>query len=82
MGFAAGAAVIVYGLARGLMDGATGPLLIALAVLIVGPVEDLLKSLARHARGEPARTAWTALVDQATSLAFLLLLGWTIALWP
>lgn len=82
LGFAAGAAVIAFGLARGLIDGATGPLLIALAVVVVGPVEDGLNRLTRHAPSEASQKAWITLIDRATSLIFLLLLAWSIALWP
>lgn len=53
--------------------------LIALAVAIVGPLEDYLK--ARVRRGKPAEEeSAVQIVDKATSAAFLALLLWVLVL--
>lgn len=52
------------------------PLYIALAIIVVGPVEDLLnKLLDRIAIPENQRRLYKKMVDQLTSLIFLILLG-------
>jgi len=53
--------------------------LIALAVAIVGPLEDYLKKLVR--RGQPSQEEPAVeIVDKATSAAFLALLLWVLVL--
>lgn len=82
-GVAAGAAVVIYGLIRFFVEGNVPALLVALSVIVVGPGEDLLKSIARRRAGDPQRAeGWAALVDHATSLAFLLLLFAAVELLP
>jgi predicted PurR-regulated permease PerM len=78
-GWIFGAAVIVYGLNRYFQDSNLPALLIAIAVVIVGPLEDFLKKRMRKKAGvreEPA----VELVDLTTSLAFLILLVFAIFL--
>lgn len=57
-------------------SGRRPPLYIALAILIAGPLEDLLQEYCcRHPHLRPRqRRQCVALVDKLTSLAFLLLL--------
>lgn len=74
-GTLAGVGVIVYGLVSFLAHGSVPALLIAVAVLLVGPVEDGLQNAARRrVKDQKAQEAWVTLVDRATSLGFLLLL--------
>lgn len=76
-GWLLGAAVIVFGVSIYLSSQKLPPLLISLAVLIAGPLEDLLKGWVRRriqcAPKEPA----VRVVDLATSVAFLILLLWS-----
>jgi len=70
-----GAAVILAGVVRFIASGAVPALLIAIAVLVVGPGEDVLKRWVRARAGSPKEALeWETLVDRATSLAFLALL--------
>jgi len=80
LGWVLGAAVIVYGIWRFWKERTVAALLISLAVVIAGPLEDVLKAWVRkeHRLGEEKPAL--ALVDAATSVAFLVLLLWTIAL--
>jgi len=78
-GTLAGIGVIVYGLALFLAAGSIPALLVAVSVLIVGPVEDVLQNIARQRVADrKAQEAWVVLVDRATSLAFLVLLLLTL----
>ena len=71
-----GAIVILYGVAVYLTVGAVIGLLIAVAVLVVGPGEDLLEDWARRTAETPEQGELrVAIVDRSTSLAFLVLLG-------
>ncbi|MBO8167556.1 MAG: hypothetical protein H0Z35_00050 [Thermoanaerobacteraceae bacterium] len=55
------------------------PLYIALAIIVVGPVEDLLnKLLDQIAIPENQRQLYKKMVDQLTSLIFLILLGFIV----
>lgn len=81
-GWALGAAVIFYGIWRFWKEHSLPALLIALAVLIAGPLEDVLKAWVRRERRLGKENPAVALVDAATSVAFLVLLLWTIALVP
>ena len=73
-----GGGVILYGLTRFWLDRTMLPLLISLAVVVAGPVEDLLKN--RLHRGVPvAVEPGVQLVDAATSAVFLLLLAFAIS---
>ena len=79
IGSVLGAAVIAYGLyvyfAAGLLPG----LLVAVAILIVGPGEDLLQAWVRRTAPTPAEGEVRAtVVDRVTSIAFLLLLAWVV----
>lgn len=61
--------------------GSAPPLLITLAILIVGPGEDIWQRWARRTGSTPAEGELRAtILDRATSLAFLVLLGMTICL--
>lgn len=51
--------------------------LIALAVAIVGPLEDILKKKVRRGEPVPDKPA-VEVVDKATSAAFLALLVWVV----
>jgi len=76
-----GALVVLYGIVRFVGLGAAPPLLIAVAILIVGPGEDIMQRWARETAPTPAVGALRAtVVDRATSLAFLILLGVVIRL--
>jgi hypothetical protein len=76
-----GITVVVYGLARFAFGGSIVGLLVAVAVLIVGPGEDLLQKLARQRASTPERgEAWATIVDRVTSIAFLIVLGLVIYL--
>jgi hypothetical protein len=74
LGYLLGGAVILYGGWRFFAQGSVPSLLISLAVIIAGPLEDILKAWVRRmmriAGEEPAVT----LVDLATSVVFLILL--------
>jgi hypothetical protein len=75
LGWVLGGIVIVYGVARFVAAGAVPALLIALAVMIVGPLEDLLKAAVRRQAAPPEqKERLVQLMDQATSAAFLILL--------
>jgi hypothetical protein len=76
-----GAAVIVFGIATFVRDGALAGLLIAIAIIIVGPGEDVLQAWVRRTATDPAVGEELAeIVDRATSVAFLVLLGLTLVL--
>lgn len=73
--------MIIYGFVRYCSDGSVAAGLIALAVVIAGPLEDLLKRWVRQktqAKEQPAVT----LVDVATSAGFLILLLLVLYLLP
>ena len=53
--------------------------LIALAVAVVGPVEDLLKKRVRRGKPSPEEPA-VEVVDKATSAIFLALLLWVMVM--
>jgi hypothetical protein len=67
-----GGALIIVGIGASLWAGRWIPFLLALAVIIVGPLEDLLIKYLRLPGVDPESTK--TLVDQTTSLLFLLLL--------
>jgi hypothetical protein len=67
-----GGALIIVGIGASLWIGGWIPFLLALAVIIVGPLEDLLMKHLRLPGVDPESTK--TLVDQTTSLLFLLLL--------
>jgi hypothetical protein len=76
-----GAGIVVYGFSRFQAGSDRGPLMLGLAVLVVGPLEDLLKLWARRAAlSDQDKEAWAALIDQATSAVFLLFLLQAMAL--
>jgi hypothetical protein len=75
LGFVLGAVVVVYGGLRFYTQQWLPGLLIALAVVIVGPVEDLLKAWAgRRGATDAEREDLRVAVDRASSAAFLALL--------
>lgn len=75
LGFVLGAVVVLYGGLRFLTQQWLPGLLVALAVVIVGPLEDLLKGWAgRQGATEADRENMRLVVDRATSAAFLVLL--------
>ena len=75
LGWVLGAVVIIYGVARFLAAGSAPALFIALAVVIVGPIEELLKAAVRR-QAAPAeeQERLLQLMDQITSVSFLILL--------
>lgn len=55
------------------------PLYVALAIIIVGPVENILNSLVKSmAISSAKQKVYHEMVDQATSLTFLILLGFVV----
>lgn len=71
-----GAAILAWGIVRFVREGAAVPLLIALAILIGGPVEDLLTDWAnRKYKRSGERAVVVHLIDLATSIGFLICLG-------
>lgn len=72
-----GTAVVTTSLYSYLLTRNNIPLYIALAIIIVGPVEDLLNSyIHRSPSMAPATKAqYVEIVDNLTSLLFLVLLG-------
>ncbi|MBI4277428.1 MAG: hypothetical protein HY660_03140 [Armatimonadetes bacterium] len=76
-----GIAVILYGLKRGL-SGHTPALLIAVSVIIVGPLEDILKKWVRRRVQAREEEPAVRVVDLATSAAFLILLLTAIYIMP
>ncbi len=80
-GTAVGVLVILFGIVRFFALGSVPALLIAVAILVVGPGEDALERWARRTGSTPAEGELRAtIVDRSTSLAFLILLGVTILL--
>lgn len=67
-----GAAVILVGIAAYLFFDAVVPLLLAVGLVIVGPLEDLLKRYLKLPGVQPDQTK--QFVDQITSLVLVLLL--------
>jgi hypothetical protein len=80
-GWVIGIAVIAYGVWRYLAVGNVPSLLISVAVVIVGPLEEVLKRWVRRGPKAPAEPA-VELVDQAPSVAFLILLLVVLYLLP
>jgi hypothetical protein len=77
-----GVILLVYGgLYRGIAQRNLPAFLIALSVFMVGPVEDRLKKRLRKGKAPEDEPA-CQVVDQATSVAFVLLLFIVIALLP
>jgi len=79
-GWIAGAAVILYGLAVFLSAGILPALLVALAVVIAGPLEDVLKGWVRRRKQLEPEEPLVRNVDLTTSLVFLALLLWGLFL--
>lgn len=67
-----GAALLIIGIGAFILNGAVVPFLIALALIAVGPVEDLLNRYLKLPGVDPAQTK--TLIDQSTSLTFIVLL--------
>ncbi|HEV8339571.1 MAG TPA: hypothetical protein VGR25_07935 [bacterium] len=82
VGWVLGAAVILYGIWRFWQERTLAALLISLAVVIAGPLEDALKAWVRRVRHLGGEAPAVGLVDAATSVVFLILLLWTISLLP
>ncbi|WP_338834276.1 hypothetical protein MHLNE_06540 [Moorella humiferrea] len=71
-----GAAVVLEALIKGVRGPSPPQLYIALAIIIVGPVEDLANYLIGKSKLDSrAKELYKELVNQLTSLAFLILLG-------
>jgi hypothetical protein len=71
-----GALVIVYGVVTFALSGSVAALLVAVAIVVVGPGEDALQAWVRRRAATPeAGEAAATIVDRATSVAFLLLLA-------
>ena len=80
-GNALGAVVILYGVASFVTAGSAAGLLIAIAILVVGPGEDLLEAWVRNTADTAEQGELrAAVVDRSTSLAFLALLGLAVHL--
>lgn len=76
-----GVVVIAFGILEFARAGYLPGLVIALAILIVGPGEDLGQAYVRRTAPSPEEGEVRAtVVDRVTSLAFLLLLGLAIEL--
>lgn len=75
-----GTIVVVNGLYVYSTTGKILPLYVALAIIIAGPLEDLLIAFVQNSPAlSPAdKKKYASIVDNATSLAFLLLLGLAI----
>lgn len=73
-----GTVVVIWGLIRFFGESKTSGLLIALAIVIVGPLEDILKRRVRNRPGGEEGEAWATVVDLVTSIAFLVLLGFVV----
>lgn len=80
MGTIIGMGVVAWGLIRFFAEGKMIGLLVALAIVIVGPLEDILKKRVRKRPGGEAGEAWVTVVDLVTSIAFLLLLSCVVLL--
>ena len=76
LNYISGAALILIGIGAFVLYRSSVPFLIALALIIVGPVEDLLERYLKLPGVEPEQTK--TLIDQSTSLAFILLLLWAM----
>lgn len=63
-----GTVVVLEGLHEFITDESKIGLYIALAIIVVGPLEDLLNNISGSAE-------WRELVNQLTSIAFLVFLG-------
>lgn len=75
-----GAQVILTGILRFAYHGCVSCLLIALAIIIAGPIEDLLTAwVIKKGKSDPERQQLVSLVDLSTSIGFLLCLG--LAVW-
>lgn len=71
-----GTAIILEALIKGVRGPSPPQLYIALAIIIVGPVEDLANCLIEKLKlGPHEKEHYKELVNQLTSLAFLILLG-------
>jgi hypothetical protein len=76
-----GVVVIAFGVLEFVRSGYAPGLVIALAILIVGPGEDLGQAYVRRTAPSPEEgEARATVIDRVTSLAFLLLLGLAIEL--
>jgi hypothetical protein len=81
LGNVLGVAVILLGIFTFVSSGAVAGLLIAIAIIVVGPGEDLLQAWVRRTAPDPATGEERAtIVDRATSVVFLVLLGLTLLL--
>jgi hypothetical protein len=79
VGSVLGAVVIVYGLYMYLRAALLPGLLVAAAIVIVGPGEDLLQAWARRSAPTPEEgEARATVVDRVTSIAFLVLLAFVV----
>jgi hypothetical protein len=75
-----GVLVIAYGVVTFALAGSLAALLIAVAIVVVGPGEDALQAWVRRRAATPEQgEAAATIVDRATSVAFLLLLMAAIA---
>ena len=72
LNYITGAALLIIGIGAFILYRSTVPFLIALALIAVGPVEDLLNRYLKLPGVDPAQTK--TLIDQSTSLTFILLL--------
>ncbi|KKM11613.1 hypothetical protein SY88_07970 [Clostridiales bacterium PH28_bin88] len=71
-----GAAVVLGGLRQYLTSDSKIGLYVALAIIVVGPVEDLLNMIISGGEiSEEERRYYMALVNHLTSIGFLVLLG-------
>ncbi len=80
-GWVLGAAVILYGLGRFVSETSIPALLVSPAVLVAGPLEDILKTLVRRTRRVEEEPA-IKIVDLTISVAFLILALFIVYLLP
>lgn len=73
VGILLGALVVVLGVWRFVTSGLLSPMMMALAIIVAGPLEDLLTYWAKQR--QPANKTLVSLIDAATSIGFLLCLG-------
>jgi hypothetical protein len=73
VGVVLGTLVVLLGVWRFVAYGMLSTLMIALAIIIAGPIEDILTCWAK--RQQPANKTLAHLIDAATSVGFLLCLG-------
>ena len=71
-----GGIVVIYGIVLSISMNHISPLLVSLAIIIVGPIEDILNAWVPHwTKKRQQEKLWQKLIDRSTSIMFLILLG-------